>query len=134
MERTLLLDVIVTEGPPILQLLSSEDETLLVWGDSLLVLDLRLDVVDGITRLHFERDCFSGECFDEDLHGTLQCVYFSKQVSEGRPRFSGGLGTRGLYIEYQCPDESLDIWTQVVGRLTKGEFIVVREKWNVHVC
>ena len=130
MECTLLLNIIVTQGSPILQLFSRENETLLVWGDPLLVLDLRLDVVDGIARLHFECDCFSSECFDEDLHGVLQCIYFSKQVSEGRPRFSGCWGTRGLYIENQCPDESLYIWTQVVGRLTKCEFIVVGDEWN----
>merc|ERR1719350_1620444 len=36
----LLLDVVVGQGAPVLQLLSSEDQPLLVWGDSLLILDL----------------------------------------------------------------------------------------------
>jgi hypothetical protein len=44
----LLLDVVVAEGTAILELLTSEDKTLLVWGDALLVLNLRLDVVDGV--------------------------------------------------------------------------------------
>merc|ERR1712121_596666 len=44
MESTLLLDVIVREGSSILQLLSSKDQSLLVWGDSFLVLDLSLDI------------------------------------------------------------------------------------------
>ena len=39
-EGTLLLDVVVREGPTILQLLASEDEPLLVWGDALLILKL----------------------------------------------------------------------------------------------
>ena len=37
-ESALLLDVVVRKGPPVLKLLSSEDEPLLVWGNSLLVL------------------------------------------------------------------------------------------------
>ena len=39
----LLLDVVVGEGPAVLQLLASEDQTLLVRGDSLLVLVSRKD-------------------------------------------------------------------------------------------
>ncbi len=38
MEGRLLLDVIVGEGPPVLQLLASEDQPLLVRGDALLIL------------------------------------------------------------------------------------------------
>jgi hypothetical protein len=37
-EGGLLLDVVVGQGPAILELLAGEDESLLVWGDSLLVL------------------------------------------------------------------------------------------------
>ena len=43
MKSGLLLDVVVGEGPAILQLLASEDQTLLVRGDSLLVLVSRKD-------------------------------------------------------------------------------------------
>ena len=45
-ERRLLLDVVVGQCASILELLASEDETLLIRGDALLVLDLTLDVVD----------------------------------------------------------------------------------------
>jgi hypothetical protein len=44
-ECRLLLDVVVGKGATILELLSSEDQTLLVRGNALLVLDLGLDVV-----------------------------------------------------------------------------------------
>merc|ERR1719308_544874 len=47
-EGGLLLDVVVGQGPAILQLLAGEDQPLLVRGDSLLVLDLSLDIFDGI--------------------------------------------------------------------------------------
>lgn len=37
-ESGLLLDVVVREGAAILKLLAGEDQALLVWGDSLLIL------------------------------------------------------------------------------------------------
>jgi hypothetical protein len=50
-EGGLLLDVVVAQCATILELLSCEDETLLVWGNSFLVLDLGLDVIDGVRWL-----------------------------------------------------------------------------------
>ena len=41
----LLLDVVVRQGAPVLQLLTSEDEALLVRRDALLVLDLLLHIL-----------------------------------------------------------------------------------------
>jgi hypothetical protein len=52
----LLLDVVIGESASIFQLLSSEDQTLLIRGDSLLVLDLGFDIVNGIRWLNIERD------------------------------------------------------------------------------
>jgi hypothetical protein len=43
-EGRLLLDVVVRKGAAVLELLAGEDETLLVRGDTLLVLDLGLDL------------------------------------------------------------------------------------------
>ena len=68
MECRLLLDVVVTQGAAILELLASEDESLLVWWDALLVLDLRLHVLDCVAGLDLEGDGFAGEGFHEDLH------------------------------------------------------------------
>ena len=48
MECRLFLDVVVGEGATIFELFASEDETLLIRWDTLLVLDLALDIVDGI--------------------------------------------------------------------------------------
>jgi len=55
-EGRLLLDVVVRKGAAVLELLAGEDETLLIRGDSLLVLDLGLYIVDGVRRLNIERD------------------------------------------------------------------------------
>merc|ERR1719167_400137 len=55
-ESGLLLDVVVGQSPAILQLLASEDQPLLVRGDSLLVLDLGLDILDRVRGLHLKGD------------------------------------------------------------------------------
>ena len=68
MERRLFLDVVVSEGTAVFQLLACEDEALLVRRDALLVLDLLLDLLDGVGGLDLEGDSLSGECLDENLH------------------------------------------------------------------
>jgi hypothetical protein len=50
-EGGLLLDVVVREGTAVLELLAGEDQALLVRRDTLLVLDLALDVVDSVGGL-----------------------------------------------------------------------------------
>ena len=67
MQSGLLLDVVIRESTPVLKLLSGKDKTLLVRGNTLLVLDLGLHVVDGIRRLNIKGDGLSGESFDKDL-------------------------------------------------------------------
>jgi hypothetical protein len=44
----LLLDVVVAESPTVLELLSGEDKPLLIGRDALLVLDLGLDILNGV--------------------------------------------------------------------------------------
>ena len=56
MKRGLLLDVVVRERSAVFQLLSGEDQTLLIRRDALLVLNLGLDVLDGVGWLHIECD------------------------------------------------------------------------------
>ena len=67
-EGGLLLDIVVAEGAAVFELLASEDKALLVWGDTLLVLDLSLDVVNGVAGLDVEGDSLSGKGLNEDLH------------------------------------------------------------------
>ena len=72
MQGTLLLNVVVGQGAAVLELLAREDETLLVGGDALFILDLGLDIVNGVGRLDFQGDGFAGEGLDEDLHSTTE--------------------------------------------------------------
>ena len=53
-------------------MLSGKDETLLIWGNTFLVLDLGLDVVDGVRGLNIESDGLTSEGLDEDLHSTTE--------------------------------------------------------------
>uniref|UniRef100_A0A0A9E0D3 Uncharacterized protein n=1 Tax=Arundo donax TaxID=35708 RepID=A0A0A9E0D3_ARUDO len=57
MQGRLLLDIVVNQGTAILKLLSSKDEPLLVRRDSLLVLNLGLDIINGVGALNLQRDC-----------------------------------------------------------------------------
>merc|ERR1711998_413739 len=72
MESGLLLDVVVGEGATVLELLTSEDESLLIGRNTLLILDLGLDVVNGVGGLDLKGDGLAGESLDEDLHTTAE--------------------------------------------------------------
>ena len=61
MESGLLLDVVIGKSAAILELLSSKDEALLVRGDALLVLDLGLDIINRVGRLHLKGDGLATE-------------------------------------------------------------------------
>jgi hypothetical protein len=64
-ESGLLLDVVVRQGSTILQLLTSKDQSLLVWWDTLLVLNLRLDVVNGVRGFNLQGNGLTGQGLNE---------------------------------------------------------------------
>ena len=68
MESRLLLDVVVAQSASILKLLASKDEALLVRRDAFAVLNLLLDVLNCVGRLHIQRDSLTCKCLHEDLH------------------------------------------------------------------
>lgn len=61
-ECGLLLDVVVGQGTAILELLAGEDQALLVRRNAFLILDLALDIVDGVGRLNLKGDRLTGNC------------------------------------------------------------------------
>jgi len=65
------MGLLVAQGTTIFELLAGEDEALLVGGDALFVLDLGLDIVDGVRGLDLESDGLSSEGFNEDLHARM---------------------------------------------------------------
>ena len=72
MKRGLLLDVVVGQSSTVLQLLPSKNETLLVRRNTLLVLNLGFDVVDGVRGLHLQGDRLARQGLYEDLHSTTE--------------------------------------------------------------
>ena len=66
------MDVIVRKSATIFELFSSEDKALLIWGDTFLVLDLSLHILDGVRGLNIKGDGLTGEGLNEDLHTTAK--------------------------------------------------------------
>ncbi|KFV80201.1 hypothetical protein N308_07059, partial [Struthio camelus australis] len=71
----LLLDVVVRQGAPIFQLLASKDQPLLVGGNAFLVLDLGLDILNGVTGLNLQGDGLASQGLHKDLHATPQAQH-----------------------------------------------------------
>ena len=65
MQSRFLLDVIVGESTSILELLSGENQTLLIGRNAFLILDLRLDIINSVARLNLESDGLSSEGLDD---------------------------------------------------------------------
>jgi len=107
MEGGLLLDVVVREGSSVLELLTGEDESLLVWWDTFLVLDLGLDIFDGVGWLDVEGDGLSGQSLDENLHTTSK----SEDEMESGLLLDVVVGEGSAVLELlSSEDESLLIW------------------------
>ena len=79
-EGRLLLDVVVRKSAAVLKLLAGEDEALLIGMDAFLVLDLGLDVIDGIGGLDLKGNGLASEGLHENLHTTTE----AKDQVEGR--------------------------------------------------
>merc|ERR1712025_546064 len=78
MQSTLLLNVVIRESSSIFKLLASKDQSLLVWGNSLLVLDLGFDILNGVRWLNLKGDGLASEGLDKDLHTTSQSKHQMK--------------------------------------------------------
>ena len=74
MKRGFLLNVIIRKGASIFKLLSSKNQTLLIWGDSLFVLNFGFDIFNGVRAFHLKSDGFSREGLDKDLHFGLEKI------------------------------------------------------------
>ena len=60
MKSALLLNVIIRKSAAIFELFTGEDKALLIGRNTFLILDLGLDVIDGIRGFNLEGDGFSG--------------------------------------------------------------------------
>merc|ERR1719317_89563 len=82
MECALFLDIIVRQSATIFQLFTGKDQPLLIWRNSLLVLDLGLDVLNGVGWLNLQGDSLACQGLDKDLHASpesenkMECALF----------------------------------------------------------
>jgi hypothetical protein len=72
MESGFLLNVIIGEGSSVFQLFSGKNKSLLIGGNSFFVLDLGLDVFNGIRGFDFQSDSLSSKSFNKNLHSSSQ--------------------------------------------------------------
>ena len=79
-----LLNIVVRKSTSIFQLLSSENQTLLIRGNSLLVLNLGLDIVNGVRGFDIKGDGLTREGLYEDLHGERKDNDFSVSLVRAR--------------------------------------------------
>lgn len=63
-----LLDVVVRQSASIFELLASKNQTLLIRGDALFILDFCLHILNSIGRLNLEGNRLTRQSLDEDLH------------------------------------------------------------------
>jgi len=107
MQSGFFLDVVVRQGPAIFQLLSGKDETLLIWGNALLILDFGFDILDGVRWLNFECNSLASQSFDENLHASsetehkMQSGFFLNIVVRQGP---------AIFQLLSSKDETLLIW------------------------
>ena len=107
MKGAFFLNVVVRKSAPIFQLLTSEDKTLLVWWDTLLVLNLALHVVDCVGALHFQCNGFPGKGLDENLHTTTE----TKDKVKGRLFLDVVVGQGATIFKLLSgEDETLLVW------------------------
>jgi len=72
MEGGFLLDVVVAQCATVFQLLTSEDKTLLIWWNSLFILDLGFHVVNCVAWLNLQCDGLASQGLDKDLHTSTE--------------------------------------------------------------
>merc|ERR1712061_91108 len=126
MESRFLLDVVVREGSSILQLFSSKDETLLIWGNSFLVLDLGLDILNGVRRLNLKSDGLPSEGLDKDLHTS------TKSQDKMESGFLLDVVVRkssSIFKLFSSKDETLLIWGNSFLVLNLGLYIFDGIRW-----
>merc|ERR1712156_751500 len=68
MQSRFFLDIVIGQSSAIFQLLSGKNQTLLVWRNALLILDLGFDIFNRIGGLDLKSDGLASQGFHENLH------------------------------------------------------------------
>jgi len=126
MEGAFLLDVVVAQGTSVFKLFSGEDKTLLIWWNSLFILDLGFHVLNGIAWFNLKGNSFSCEGLDEDLHTTTQTEY--KMESAFLLDIVVAQGT-SVFKLFSGEDKTLLIWGNSLFILDLGFHVLNSVTW-----
>ena len=142
----LFLNVVVWKSSSVFKLLTSEDESLLIWWDTFLILNLGFNIFNWISWLNIEGNGFSSQSLDKDLHTT------SKSQNEMESGFLLDVVVRessSIFKLLTGKDKSLLIWWDTFFILDLSLNILDRVCWldikgncftcegldeNLHVC
>jgi hypothetical protein len=100
--ETHLLDVVIAQGSAILKLLAGENQALLVRWNTLLILDLGLDIVDCVTRLDFECDGLARQGLHEAVERRMGQFWFLEKGSFSMSENALWHGVRDFLGTYIC--------------------------------
>merc|ERR1719422_283282 len=126
MESAFLLDVVIRKSSSVFQLLSSKDQSLLIWGNSFLVLDLGLDVFNRVRWLNLQGDGLTSQSLDEDLHTSSQ----SKNQMQGAFLLDVVIGeSSSIFQLLSSKDQPLLIWRNSFLVLNLGLDILNGIRW-----
>jgi len=70
MKCAFFLNIVVTQGSAIFQLFSGKNKPLLIRGDTFLVLNFGLDIINSVRSLNVQGDGLSSQGLNEDLHSS----------------------------------------------------------------
>ena len=87
--------------------IACEDQALLIWWNTFFVLDIGLDVVDGVAGLDIQGDSHACQNIDEDLHANPQAQH------ERQRGFFLDIVVRqsaAIFELLACTDQALLIW------------------------
>ena len=121
MQSRFFLDVVIRQSATILQLLASENQTLLIRGNAFFVLNFGFHILDGIAGLYFQGDGLAGQSLDEDLHTSPQ----SEDQVKGRLLLDVVIGQSPAVLQLLTgEDQPLLVW---------GNSLLVLKQINIKI-
>jgi len=123
-----LLDVVVGQCPTIFKLFSSKDQPLLIWGNAFLVLDLSLDIFNGVRGFNLKGDGLASQGLDKNLHTSPQSEdqvkgWFLLDVVVGQ--------CPTIFKLFSSKDQPLLVWGNAFLVLDLG-FDIFNSVWGLH--
>ena len=87
--------------------LACKKQVLLIWRNAFLVLDLGLDIIDGVASLNIQGDGLAVQRLDEDLHATPQA---QRQMQSGFLLDAVVRQSAAVFKLLACKNQVLLIW------------------------